>query len=108
MWTLNSARTLEKSLSSIAEAIPENSICHKIMVDGGSKDNTVELGMRFGWEVLRSDSGIWRQAKYALNRENQEFIPSFKHDVCISKNCLNRVVSAVPRQKVSAGFGISI
>src|SRR2546427_8753917 len=108
MWTLNSARTLEKSLSSIAEAIPENSICHKIMVDGGSKDNTVELGIRFGWEVLRSDSGIWRQANYALNRVDSEFYASFEHDILLANNWLPRVENAVTRENVAVAQGIRL
>lgn len=108
MWTLNSARTLDKSLSSIAEAIPENRICHKIMVDGGSKDNTVELGIRFGWEVLRSDSGIWRQANYALNRVDSEFYTSFEHDILLANNWLPRVEDAVARQNVAVAQGIRL
>src|SRR6266571_9007143 len=62
MWTFNSGRTLEESLRSIDRAIPASRVCHRIMVDGGSRDNTVDLGIQHGWEVFRSDRGIWRQA----------------------------------------------
>lgn len=108
MWTFNSERTLRKSLSSIAEAVPENRICHKIMVDGGSKDDTVELGTSFGWEVFRSDGGIWRQANYALHIVDSEFYASFEHDILLANNWLPRVEDAVARQSVAVAQGIRL
>ncbi len=108
MWTLNSAGTLDKSLLSIAEAVPERRICHRIIVDGGSRDNTVELATRFGWDVFRSASGIWRQANYALDRVDSEFYASFEHDILLSKNWLPRVEEAIMRENVAVAQGIRL
>jgi len=95
MWTFNSGRTLEESLRSIDRAIPASRVCHRIMVDGGSRDNTVDLGIQHGWEVFRSDRGIWRQANYALDRVDSEFYASFEHDILLSENWLPRVEEAI-------------
>jgi len=108
IWTLDSARTLDKSLRSIDEAVPENRVCHRIMVDGGSKDLTVELGKRFRWEVFRSDSGIWRQANYALDRVDSEFYASFEHDILLANNWLRRVEDAAANQSVAVAQGIRL
>lgn len=108
MWTLNSARTLNESLSSIAKAVPENKICHRIMVDGGSEDNTVELGNSFGWEVFRSDRGIWRQANYALDKVDSEFYASFEHDILLSENWLPRIEEAIRNENVAVAQGIRL
>ena len=112
MWTYNSERTLdrclEESLRSIDRAIPASRVCHRIMVDGGSRDNTVDLGIQHGWEVFRSDRGIWRQANYALDRVDSEFYASFEHDILLSENWLPRVEEAIGRNNVAVAQGIRL
>jgi glycosyl transferase family 2 len=108
MWTFNSGRTLERSLESIERAIPQNRICHRIMVDGGSRDNTLEVGARFGWQIFRSLSGISRQANFALNKVDSELYASFEHDVLLAENWLPIVEEAIARENVAVAQGIRL
>ncbi len=108
MWTLNSGRTLERSLRSIERGIPDARVCHRIMVDGGSKDNTVELGTRFGWHIFPSQSGIWRQANFALNRVDSGLYASFEHDVLLAENWLPVVEEGIARENVAVVQGIRL
>jgi len=85
MWTYNSAKTLEESLSTIEWAIPKENICHKIAVDGGSKDQTFEILKSHGWTVEEApQKGIPYQANHALGMVDTEFFASFEHDILLS------------------------
>jgi glycosyl transferase family 2 len=95
-------------LRTIQRAIPSYRICHRIMVDGGSTDNTIELGVRFGWTILRSESGIWRQANFALGKVDSELYASFEHDILLAENWLPVVEEAIVRENVAVVQGIRL
>jgi glycosyltransferase involved in cell wall biosynthesis len=51
MWTKDGEATLPQVLKSIEEAIPNNVIHRKIIVDDNSIDKTVQIAKNFGWEI---------------------------------------------------------
>jgi glycosyltransferase involved in cell wall biosynthesis len=90
-WTYNSARVLDKSLASIDKAIPENCICHKVAVDGGSIDSTSDILRRHGWLVENAPKkGIPYQANHALGKVDTEFFASFEHDIILNPSWFQR------------------
>lgn len=85
MWTYNSAVTLDRSLPTIERAIPLDNVCHKIAVDGGSRDTTPEILRKYGWDVIESPrKGIPYQANHALGMVDTEFFASFEHDIIVN------------------------
>ncbi len=90
-WTYNSAKTLDKSLASIEQAIPEDNICHKIAVDGGSRDKTPAVLDQYGWSIERvPKKGIPYQANHALGVVDTKFFASFEHDIILNPNWFER------------------
>jgi glycosyltransferase involved in cell wall biosynthesis len=86
MWTYNSAEALEKSLSSIENAIHGEIVCHRIVVDGGSVDGTQGILSRYGWTVVNaSKKGIPFQANEALAMVDTEFFAAFEHDIILNR-----------------------
>ena len=67
MWTLNGEKTLPLVLSRINEIIPKDIVNQKLIVDDGSKDNTVAISRKFGWNVITNEGkGISDGANTAL------------------------------------------
>jgi GT2 family glycosyltransferase len=96
MWTYNSAAKLERSLPSIDQAIPRENICHRIAVDGGSKDGTQTFLRSHGWAVLEAPKkGIPYQANYALEHVDTEFFAAFEHDIVLNPNWFERMTSLI-------------
>jgi glycosyltransferase involved in cell wall biosynthesis len=96
MWTYNSARTLEVSLPTIERASSKGNVCHKIAVDGGSKDNTQSLLTSHGWLVLNAPKkGIPYQANYALEHVDTEFFAAFEHDIILNPTWFERMTSLI-------------
>ncbi|OLD02414.1 MAG: hypothetical protein AUJ07_08760 [Crenarchaeota archaeon 13_1_40CM_3_53_5] len=106
IWTYNSESTLEGCLSSIERAIPSNRICHKIGVDGGSKDRTREILADHGWSVYTTRPGIATQANKALSLVDTDYYASFEHDVFIQAGWLERIHPLLgnPRVAIAQGF----
>ena len=46
MWTLNGEKTLPAVLSRINETIPKDIVNQRLIVDDGSKDNTVTIAQK--------------------------------------------------------------
>ncbi len=91
MWTYNSARTLEHCLASIARAVPEENICHRIAVDGGSQDETAKILHKYRWAVEKTPKkGIPHQANHALQMVDTDFFASYEHDVILNPNWFER------------------
>lgn len=91
MWTYNSANVLDKSLPSIEKAIPEENVCHKIAVDGGSRDHTLDVLREYGWDVsVAPRKGIPYQANYALAKVDSEYFGCFEHDIILNSNWFDR------------------
>ncbi len=108
MWTFNSAGTLEQSLASIAKAIPEDRVCHRIIVDGGSRDGTEDIARRSGWEFFHSAKGIYRQANYALSKVDTPLYASFEHDILLSPTWLPRMERIIAKPDVAVAQGVRL
>lgn len=110
MWTYNSAKALEKSLSSIKNAINETNVCHRIAVDGGSIDGTQDILSRYGWTVVNAARrGIPFQANQALAMVDTGFFAAFEHDIILNSNWFDRIsgiVDSTPR--IGAAQGIRL
>ena len=108
VWTSDSERTLDQSLNSIENAIPAINTCHKIAVDGGSRDKTVAILNGHGWEVFSSPRGIPHQANRALSLVDSEYYASFEHDILLSPNWLPRMERLIQDPKAAVAQGIRI
>ncbi len=109
-WTYNSAKTLDRCLPSINQAIPEDRVCHKIAVDGGSKDGTEQVLRRYGWTVQESSKkGIPYQANQALGIVDTEFFASFEHDIILNPNWFEKTSTTIASDEtVGAVQGIRL
>src|SRR3989442_7056236 len=108
MWTYNSQATLDESLSSIDRAIPPDRICHKIMVDGGSSDNTEKIARRHGWGFFVTGQGIAVQANAGLRLVDTNQYASFEHDIILSRSWLPRIAKLLSPSDVAVAQGIRI
>jgi glycosyltransferase involved in cell wall biosynthesis len=112
MWTFQSAPTLRVSLESIEASIDDEKICHKIMVDGGSTDETREIGKQFGWDIhLFTEKPIARlermlaQADHALSLVHTDFYASFEHDIILVPRWLERMEKLMENPKCGVAQG---
>ncbi len=108
MWTYNSQATLEESLSSIERALPENRICHKIIVDGGSSDDTEKIARHHGWDFYATRPGIPVQANFGLKMVDTDFYASFEHDIILTPSWMSRIEVLVRQQTVAVAQGIRL
>ena len=86
IWTYNSERYLRTVLERAVSVVPDTELEQLILVDGGSKDNTVKIGREMGWKTYVSKKGIPFQANCALSHVKAPFFGSIEHDVLLSKN----------------------
>ncbi len=109
-WTFNSEKTLDRCLPSIESAIPHENVCHKIAVDGGSRDNSVSILQHYGWTVKNAPKkGIPYQANHALGLVDREFFGSFEHDIILSPKWFRRTSKVVDSDEtVGAVQGIRL
>jgi len=108
IWTFNSERTLDQSLSSIETAVPAQDTCHKIAVDGGSHDETRSILSDHGWEVFRSPRGIPHQANMALSLVDSDYYASFEHDILLNTGWLSRMKTLIRKPRAAVAQGIRI
>lgn len=109
MWTLNSEKTLFKCLESIDKAIPSEVVNQKIIVDAHSKDRTVEIAQKFGWDVYPAQKiGIPFQANQGLKKVRTKFFASFEHDIILSPQWLGKVQKFVSIPNVAIIQGIRL
>jgi len=93
--TLNSAKTLDKCLKSIAESTYSN--IEVIVVDGGSLDNTLEIAEKYGARVVRCD---WKLlgARYVGFRESRgDYVLMLDADQVLEPTTVARAVDFLER-----------
>ncbi|UCC58987.1 MAG: glycosyltransferase [Candidatus Bathyarchaeum sp.] len=107
---MNSSKTLQLSLKSISKTIPKEIIGQKIIVDGRSTDNTVEIAKSFGWNVVEAETvGIAFQANQALKMVQTPFFCSFEHDVIVCPNWFTTVYRHIRKdQEVAVVQGVRL
>jgi len=108
MWTLNGEETLEESLSSIEKSVPEDQICHRFIIDGGSIDATTLVARQHGWSVLPGPRGIARQGNLALSLVDTAVYASFEQDIIISANWFQKVSRLISEPGVAVAQGIRV
>lgn len=95
-------------MSSIERALPENRICHRIMVDGGSSDTTEKVARRHGWDFYVTSPGIPVQANFGLGLVDTETYASFEHDIVLTPNWLSRIERLLSPCDVAVAQGIRL
>jgi len=109
MWTYNSERTLAKCLRSIELAVSKNLINQKIMVDGYSTDDTINIAHKYGWNVYNAEKvGIPFQANQALEKVTAPFFASFEHDIVLNPNWFSYIFPYMWNPKVAVAQGVRI
>ena len=108
MWTLNGEKTLPLVLSRINRIIPKDIVNQRLIVDDGSKDNTVTIAGKYGWTVLKNEGkGISDGANTALKHVQTSYFCSFEQDVVLSSNWWNKVSALIlNKQDVAAACGL--
>jgi glycosyltransferase involved in cell wall biosynthesis len=108
MWTYNSQATLEESLSSIEGALPEDRVCHRIIVDGGSSDATEKIARRHCWDFYVTHPSIPVQANFGLRMVDTDFYASFEHDIVLSPSWMPRIERLMNLRDVAVAQGIRL
>jgi len=108
MWTLNGEKTLPLVLSRINQIIPKELVNQRLIVDDGSKDNTVTIARKYGWTVLNNEGkGISDAANTALKHVETSYFCSFEQDVFLSSDWWNKVSTLIlNKQGVAAACGL--
>lgn len=108
MWTLNGEKTLPLVLSRINQIIPKDIVNQKLIVDDGSKDNTVTIARKYGWNVIKNGGkGISDAANTALKHIQTSYFCSFEQDVFLSSNWWNKVSALIlNKEGVGAACGL--
>ncbi len=95
-WTCNSAKTLDKCLDSVDQAISQENICHKIAVDCDSTDRTPTILQQHEWTVEKAPKkGIPYQANHALGLVDTRFFGSVEHDIILNPNWFERTSKVI-------------
>ena len=108
MWTLIGERTLPLVLSRINDIIPKNIVDQRLIVDDGSKDNTVTIARKYGWNVIKNEGkGISDAANTALKHVETSYFCSFEQDVFLSSDWWNKVSTLIlNKEGVAAACGL--
>jgi rhamnosyltransferase len=108
MWTFNGERTLPKVLNRINKIVPEEVVNQKLIVDDGSKDNTVAIAKKYGWEVIRNEGkGISAGANTALKHVQTNYFCSFEQDLYLADDWWKKVsLLILDKEKIGAACGI--
>ena len=108
MWTFNGEKTLPIVLSRINKIIPKDVVNQKLIVDDGSKDDTVTISREYGWDVLKNEGkGISDAANTALKHVETPYFCSFEQDVFLSSNWWNKVSTLIlNKDGVAAACGL--
>jgi len=87
MWTKDGEKFLRQVLNSIEQAIPEENVNQRIIVDDHSGDQTVRIAKDFNWQVYPNPAhGISSGANEALRHVQTEFFVSIDQDVMLAKD----------------------
>ena len=108
MWTLNGEKTLPMVLSRINKVIPKEAVNQRLMVDDGSKDNTVTIAKKYGWNVIKNEGkGISDGANTALKHVQTSYFCSFEQDVILSVDWWRKVSALIiNKEGVGAACGL--
>jgi rhamnosyltransferase len=108
MWTLNGEKTLPVVLNRINKVIPKSVVDQKLVVDDGSKDSTVDIARKYGWNVINNEGkGISDGANTALNHVQTSYFCSFEQDIYLDSDWWNKVSALILNKEcVGAASGL--
>jgi len=109
MWAKNGGKCLPKVLSRINKVIPEEGVCHRILVDDHSSDQTVEIARDFNWDIyVNPRGGIPIGANEALKHVDRDFFVSIEQDVLLAYDWWDRIPEYVKNPFVACAQGIRV
>jgi glycosyltransferase involved in cell wall biosynthesis len=109
MWTKNGAATLPDVLKRIEEAIPNENVSRKILVDDHSTDRTAEIAQEFNWVVYQNPGGgVANGANEALRHVSRDFFVSIEQDLILSKKWWDRIPKYMEDPSVACAQGIRV
>jgi glycosyltransferase involved in cell wall biosynthesis len=108
MWTFNGEKTLSIVLNRINKIIPKDVVNQKLIIDDGSRDNTVAISKKYGWTALKNEGkGISDAANTALKHVETPYFCSFEQDVVLSSDWWNKVSTLIlNKDGVGAACGL--
>ena len=108
MWTLNGEKTLPLVLNRINDTIPKNIVNQRLIIDDGSKDNTVNIEKKYGWTVIKNEGkGISDAANTALKHVQTSYFCSFEQDLFLSSDWWNKVSPLIlNKEDIGAACGL--
>ncbi len=107
MWTKNGAQTLPRVLQRINEAIPQEFVNKKIIVDDASSDGTPTIATSFGWSVIPNKGhGISDGANTALEQVTSDFFVSFEQDLLLALDWWHKIPPLLENSNVAVASGM--
>ncbi|HUK85272.1 MAG TPA: glycosyltransferase family 2 protein [Candidatus Acidoferrum sp.] len=107
MWTKNGAQTLPIVLKRINEAIPQEFVNKKIIVDDASTDATPTVATSFGWSVIPNKGhGISDGANTALEQATADFFVSFEQDLLLALDWWRKIPPLLEKSNVAVASGM--
>jgi glycosyltransferase involved in cell wall biosynthesis len=107
MWTKNGSETLPSVLKRIGEAIAEEFVNSRIIVDDHSTDETHKIAKSFGWQVILNEgNGISDGANTALKHVRSEYFISFEQDLLLAGDWWKKIPPLLENLKVAAASGM--
>lgn len=90
--TYNSGKTLDKCLESIRQQTYNN--IEIIIIDGGSKDETISIAKMYGAMVVKKKTGMSEATNIGINKSKGEYIYRVDSDVILDydivEKCINK------------------
>ncbi|MCS7123337.1 MAG: glycosyltransferase [Candidatus Aenigmarchaeota archaeon] len=102
--TLNSEKTLEKCLQSIVKIIPYRKI---IIIDGYSKDKTIEIAKKYNCQILRSKKSLGEVREILMNKVKTNWFFFIDADVEINEKWFKILINS-RNEKLGAIHGFAL
>jgi len=107
MWAKDGASNLPQVLNRIDRVIPSGNVNKRIFVDDHSRDNSVEIAEKFGWEVYENKEGfVSGGMREALRHVTTKFFVSFEQDLVLAKNWWPTIPNYMEDPKVAIACGV--
>ncbi len=109
MWAKNGATLLPNVLKRIDHVIPSESVCHKILIDDHSTDQTADIAKDFNWNVyVNPKGGIPSGANEALKHVDRDFFVSIEQDIILSEKWWDTIPKYMDNPQIGCAQGIRV